>query len=141
MKIQPINKLAEVKDWNQPKTLAAAVETFIYANGMKTATNIIPQYGKPLLLVFKKMAGACFLTAKANRVLEPPTKAVLETEKAEVKTAALMISGKTLIPAVWIATTNGDVDALPEPLAMVLFLEETIKVKEKTVIIIKIVTL
>lgn len=139
--VQSQSNLADVNDWNQLKTFAAESDKFMYAKGRKMAMKRVPTHGTPCLVVLTKIFGACPLTARANNVLAPAISPRLAAEKAEVKTAALMICGRTFIPALLMATTNGDEEALPELLAISGLLYGTIKVRQKIVVIISTVTL
>ena len=66
------------------------------------------QYGTPALLHLRRNLGACLFWARANKYLDPVYKKALADEEAEVKITALMIDGRTGIPAFTIPMTQGD---------------------------------
>ena len=63
--------------------------------------------GSPDPVTRLKILGACPRIDSANKTREALYRALLPAEKALVKTAALIMSGKTLIPARLIAMTYG----------------------------------
>lgn len=62
-------------------------------------------YGTPVRLVVLKMRGAWPCVARECSVREVRKTSELAAESAEVRMAALMMEGKTLIPAAWMAMT------------------------------------
>jgi hypothetical protein len=64
--------------------------------------------GLPALSTYCKIFGAWPTSAKAWRVLVEAYVELFPTLNTEIRMTALMIDGKPLIPASWIAITNGD---------------------------------
>ncbi|KAH3686693.1 hypothetical protein WICPIJ_002337 [Wickerhamomyces pijperi] len=111
------------------------------AKGLNKRQKAHPQYGIPLLEVFKNNCGACLFTAKANKVREAATTSPQAEENADIKTIALMKCGMPLIPASFIAMTKGEDSAPPAEEVIDGWLEGMIRVRQKIVRIIKAETL
>ena len=69
--------------------------------------------GRPAFVQYAKTFGACPRIDRPYRIRDEQNRKELDAENAEVKTAALMIDGSTLIPERVIAMTYGDSAALP----------------------------
>jgi glutaredoxin len=59
----------------------------------------------------RRKRGACLFCARAKRYLDPVYKKALADEEAEVKMTALMIDGRTGMPAFTMPITHGDLAA------------------------------
>lgn len=84
-----------------------------YANAPKQLANPTQTYGTPHLFTQRKKFGANPSRAKPCNVREARKVQLLPDEKAEVRMTALMIEGRTLIPARLKAITKGEA-AVPE---------------------------
>ena len=71
---------------------------------------VIPthQNGTPAFEHFRRKRGACLFCARANKYLDPVYKKALAEEEADVKMTALMMDGRTGIPAFTIPMTHGE---------------------------------
>jgi len=74
----------------------------------------IAVYGRPFFVHIAKKEGACPLNANPYKIRDAANRKELPAEKAEVKTQALIMWGRTLTPALLKAMTYGDWAAVPE---------------------------
>ena len=98
---------------NQPKTIEASVLTTMYTRGLGMTLNATAYQGVPKLLHFMKIFGACPSALRPYNLRDARNIKAQPDEMAEVQTTALMIEGRTLIPAAWKAMTKGDEAAVP----------------------------
>lgn len=85
--------------------MTAPALTFINANHAKQDVAKTAMIGNPLLVHLVKMIGACPRNARPYKIRDEQYRKELPAEKAEVKMAALMMEGRTVMPALVIAMT------------------------------------
>jgi len=93
---------------NHPNTIEELLLTVRYTRGEGSRLKATAQNGVPQRLHCKNIIGACPSELKPYRVREARNMQADPLLIAEVVTTALIIEGRTLIPASWKAMTNGD---------------------------------
>ena len=73
------------------------------------------QMGKPFFVQVRRNPGAWPMHAKPYMIRDAAYKREFPAENAEVKMAALMMEGRTLIPAFLMAITKGEDAAVDAP--------------------------
>lgn len=85
---------------NHAKTVAGPpLLTDRYVRPEMDAVMRTHQYGTPVLLQRRRNLGACPFWARAKRYRDPVYRKAFADEEADVKMTALMIDGRTGIPA------------------------------------------
>lgn len=107
------NPATVVKLVNHENTCSAELCTLIKHKNEKAPVVRTATTGRPAFVQYAKTFGAWPRVARPYRIRDAQNRKELDAESAEVKTAALMIDGSTLIPAREMAMTYGDSAALP----------------------------
>lgn len=110
---QPIRPAIVVMLTNHPKTTLELLPKARYTSGVKIKLAATASHGVPNLFVFKNHLGAWPSSASPYKVRDARNMQELPQLKAEVQTTALMMLGRTLIPARWNAITNELCSAVP----------------------------
>lgn len=96
---------------NQLNTTAPELAQLRYAKAQKSEEPITAMYGTPYLLQRLKIAGALPLSASVYKDREDMYRKELPDDHAEVMMTALMMDGRTLMPALTMPTVKGELAA------------------------------
>lgn len=97
---------------NQPNTLLEPVCTPMYASVQKHAENARATYGRPVREVRANIRGALREMARPYRARVEVYRSEEAADHAEVRSAALMTDGRPLMPALRMAMTKGEENAV-----------------------------
>ena len=97
-----------LKDKSQVKMVDPADASFTKAIKPNASCKAMHQIGRPALSTYPRNRGAIPRIARACMVRVLPNAQLLATDKTEMVMTTLKILGSTLIPANWMAMTNGD---------------------------------
>lgn len=95
-----------------PNTLVADESSSVKASGKKAQMVSTATYGTPHLCVRVKILGAFPLSARPISEREPERMPWFAEDQAEVRTTALMMCGRTEMPARVAAIVNGLLEAV-----------------------------
>lgn len=99
MMAKPIMPAMVVIFTSHPNTTAELLPRLKYTRGRKISETPTATYGVPNRFVFRKIFGACLSSARPYKVREDRKIQADPQLNAEVQTTALIIEGRTLIPA------------------------------------------
>jgi len=102
---QPKNPPTVERLTNQLNTVSAPDEMFMRASKENMLENATATQGRPLFVHFVKTLGACPRRARPYRIRDEQKRNEFAALNALVVTPALMMLGRTLIPALVIAMT------------------------------------